>query len=79
MQLGTNHFGHFVLTNQLLPLIKKSPEGRIVNVSSIGHEGFMGGKANIYFDDVNYKQRKYHSGEAYAQSKLANILFTNQL
>merc|ERR1712002_525683 len=75
MQIGTNHFGHFLLTNLLLPLIKRaSPGARIVNVSSLAHE-----QGQIYWDDINFEKTPYSAIKAYAQSKLANILFTKEL
>ena len=75
MQMGTNHFGHFYLTNLLLPLIKKAALGaRIVNVSSLAHK-----KSKIYWDDINWETTPYDSLKAYGQSKLANILFTREL
>ena len=75
MQMGTNHFGHFYLTNLLLPLIKKAaPGARIVNVSSIAHQ-----KAKIFWDDINWEKMDYSSTKAYGQSKLANILFSREL
>ncbi|XP_078000730.1 retinol dehydrogenase 13-like [Glandiceps talaboti] len=73
MQLGVNHLGHFLLTNLLLDLLKKSTPSRIVNVSSIAHEP---GKIN--FDDIN-SEKEYSKSAAYGQSKLANILFTREL
>jgi len=75
MQIGTNHLGHFLLTNLLMPLLKKAaPDARIVNVSSKAHEP---GRMN--FDDINYEKRPYGAGGAYCQSKLANVLFTREL
>lgn len=76
MQIGTNHFGHFLLTNLLLDLLKKSPSSRIVNVSSDGYKLSKGG---IRFDDINLKQGKYSTFFAYGQSKLANVMFTMEL
>ncbi|XP_068222987.1 retinol dehydrogenase 13-like [Palaemon carinicauda] len=73
MQLGTNHMGHFLLTNLLLGKMKDSAPSRIINVSSVAH---MRGKIN--FSDLN-SDKNYDEGEAYAQSKLANILFTREL
>ncbi|MEV6763347.1 oxidoreductase [Streptomyces sp. NPDC051105] len=66
MQFGTNHLGHFALTNLLLPYL----EDRVVTVSSGLHRGGV-----IRFDDVNLRGT-YHPSRAYAQSKLANLLFT---
>jgi retinol dehydrogenase-12 len=75
MQIGTNHFGHFLLTNLLLPLFKKAaPGARIVNVSSLGHT--MG---QMYWDDINFEKSPYNPLNAYTQSKLANVLFTKEL
>jgi NAD(P)-dependent dehydrogenase (short-subunit alcohol dehydrogenase family) len=70
MQFGTNHLGHFALTNLLLPHIT----GRVVTVSSTGHR--MG---QIDFDDLNWERKPYKAWRAYGQSKLANLLFTAEL
>lgn len=68
-----NHLGYYHLTTRLLDLIKKSPEARIVSVSSTAHS--MG---KINFDDLMLTEN-YGAMKAYAQSKLANILFTKEL
>ena len=70
VQFGTNHLGHFALTNLLLPHITD----RVVTVSSTGHR--MG---SIDLDDLNWKTRKYQPWRAYGQTKLANLLFTLEL
>lgn len=72
-QFGVNHLSHFLLTHLLIDLIRKSAEGRIINVSSTAHRA-----GKIYFDDINL-EKKYTNFRAYAQSKLANILFTHGL
>jgi NAD(P)-dependent dehydrogenase (short-subunit alcohol dehydrogenase family) len=73
--MGVNYFGPFLLTNLLLPLIKQTPEARIVNVSSDAH--FSG---QIDLDDINY-QKKYPAFgfKAYSDSRLATVLFTQEL
>ena len=73
-QIGVNHLGHFALTGLLLPSLTKRPNSRIVNVSSMGH---IPGK--IHLDDLMCDRRRYSRWGAYFQSKLANILFTNEL
>jgi NAD(P)-dependent dehydrogenase (short-subunit alcohol dehydrogenase family) len=70
LTLGTNHLGHFALTNLLLPHIT----GRVVTVASQA-ERF----AHIDFDDLNCEHKPYQQSPAYAQSKLANLLFTAEL
>jgi NAD(P)-dependent dehydrogenase (short-subunit alcohol dehydrogenase family) len=70
LQIGTNHLGHFALTNLLLPHVSD----RVVTVSSTGHR--MG---EIHLDDLNWERRSYSAWRAYGQSKLANLLFTSEL
>lgn len=74
LQFGTNHLGHFVLVNRLLPLLKASAPSRIVNLSSAGH--FASG---IIWDDPNFESNEYSKMDSYGQSKTANILFTVEL
>ncbi|RUS78951.1 hypothetical protein EGW08_013292, partial [Elysia chlorotica] len=73
MQIGTNHFGHFLLTNLLLDKLKACSPSRIVIVSSIGHAY---GKIN--FNDLN-SEKTYGEFVAYNQSKLANVLHALEL
>jgi NAD(P)-dependent dehydrogenase (short-subunit alcohol dehydrogenase family) len=70
LQLGTNHLGHFALTNLLLPHVT----GRVVTVTSGMHRA-----GRIDFEDLNWERRRYRRWGAYAQSKLANLLFTAEL
>ncbi|MBJ8344640.1 oxidoreductase [Antrihabitans sp. YC2-6] len=69
-QFGTNHLGHFALTNLLLPHITD----RVVTVSSGAHRG-----GTIKLDDLNWETRDYNRTAAYGQSKLANLLFSLEL
>lgn len=69
-QFGTNHLGHFALTNLLLPQVRE----RIVTVSSIAHRF-----GTIDFDDLQWTSRPYRPMAAYGQSKLANLLFVSEL
>lgn len=73
MTFALNHLNYFLLTNLLLDLILAAPSARIVNVSSQAHQS-----GAIHFDDLEMKNR-YNGWKAYAQSKLANVLFTYEL
>jgi len=73
MTFALNHLAYFLLTAELLDLLKASAPARIVNVSSDAHLG-----AKIDFDDLQGEKR-YTRWRAYGQSKLANILFTREL
>ena len=70
LQIGTNHLGHFALTNLLLPRLTD----RVVTVASGAHRG-----GSISLDDLNWQRRTYRRWPAYQQSKLANLLFTLEL
>jgi NAD(P)-dependent dehydrogenase (short-subunit alcohol dehydrogenase family) len=73
-QFAINHLAPFLLTNLLLDTLKKSAPARIVNVASEAHY-----RGKINFDDL-YHEKDYDGFfKAYSQSKLANVLFTNEL
>lgn len=74
IQMGTNHLGPFALTIQLLPLLTKTPNSRVVNTSSLAHKA-----GDIDFSDLNRENRKYKTMKAYSDSKLANLYFTYEL
>ncbi len=73
-QLGTNHYGHFVLCGMLFDRIEAS-QGRIVVVASLGYK--MGLKT-IQFDDINW-DKNYNANSVYSQSKLAQMMFAYEL
>ncbi len=73
-QLGTNHYGHFVLCGMLFDHIERS-KGRIVVVASLGYKM---GLRTIRFDDMNW-DKDYSANPAYSQSKLAQMMFAYEL
>ncbi|KAI9281349.1 hypothetical protein BC943DRAFT_344255 [Umbelopsis sp. AD052] len=75
-QFATNHVGHFYLTTQLLPIIKKSAPSRIINVSSNGHRFIF--CCGLRLQEMN-DEKSYSPFGAYGRSKAANILFTREL
>lgn len=74
LQFGTNHLGHFALTAALFPMLAKTPASRVVVVSSGAHH-----QGEIVLDDLQFERRGYRRWPAYAQSKLANLLFMREL
>jgi NAD(P)-dependent dehydrogenase (short-subunit alcohol dehydrogenase family) len=70
LQIGTNHLGHFALTNRLMAHVTD----RVVVVSSTLHR-----RGRIDIDDLNWERRRYRAWPAYRQSKLANLLFMLEL
>ena len=73
LQFGTNHIGHVALTAQLLPLLRQSPDARVVTLSSVANR-----EGTINFDDLQ-STSSYVPGKAYSQSKLANLMFALEL
>ncbi len=74
LQFGTNHLGHFLLTNLLTPALLAGAPARVVNLSSGGHRS-----SDILWDDPNFEHHPYDKMTAYGQSKTANILFSVEL
>jgi NAD(P)-dependent dehydrogenase (short-subunit alcohol dehydrogenase family) len=73
LQFGTNHLGHFVLTGLLLPALLATDAPRVVTVSSLAH---FNGREDVLNGNAG---AKYQSQQAYANSKLANLLFALEL
>ncbi|TDB95224.1 oxidoreductase [Actinomadura sp. 7K534] len=73
MQFGTNHLGHFALTGLLLPALRSAPAPRVVTVTSA-----FAWSGRLDFDDLQ-SERRYRKWSAYAQSKLANLVFAREL
>lgn len=73
MQFGTNHLGHFALTGLLMPLLERGDQPRVVTVSSGMHR-----IGRMQFDDLQ-RESNYERWTAYAQSKVANLLFCREL
>jgi NAD(P)-dependent dehydrogenase (short-subunit alcohol dehydrogenase family) len=76
-QMGTNHLGHFLLTELLFDAISKGSNPRIVNVSSSAHR--LGKLTTGDASEINKNQQNYSPWTVYGNSKLANLLFTNEL
>lgn len=74
LQFGVNHLGHFALTALLLPSLRATAKARVVTVSSGAHRS-----GKVVFEDLHFNTRGYDAKAAYAQSKLANLLFTFEL
>lgn len=75
LQIGVNHFGHYYLTMNLVNLINKTKDSRIVNIASVAHKYGNINKNTFEYDE----NKKYNKMKAYSQSKLANLLFTYKL
>ncbi len=73
-QFGINHMGHFALTTTLMPLLKKTPDTRVVALASTAHK-----ISDVLWDDIQFSNDNYDKWVAYGQSKTANALFANGL
>ena len=74
LTMGVNHLGHFLLTHELLPLLEKTAEARIINLSSNAHYS-----ADLDLEDLHFKRRRYSGIKAYGSSRLATVFFTQEL
>lgn len=73
-QFGTNHLGHFALNGLLMDRIMATAQARVVTVASIAANS-----GTLPMDDLNWQRRKYSRGGAYAQAKLANLVYGLEL
>ena len=68
-----NHLAYFLLTQELLPVLREAPAARVVNVASDAHR-----PARLDLDDLQYERTPYSAFGAYGRTKLMNILFTRE-
>ncbi len=79
MAIGVSYFGHFLLTELLLDVLKKSAPSRMVIVSSVVHAGSQRNRPNVHLDDLNFNSRKFNNFTAYAEAKVAVVLYAMEL
>lgn len=77
--IGVSFFGHFLMTELLLDILKKSAPSRIVILSSVVHAGSPKNRHDLHFEDLNYKNRKFNNFSAYGEAKLACTLYALEL
>ncbi len=77
--IGISYFGHFLLTELLLDILKKNALSRVVILSSVVHAGNKNNRPNVHLEDLGYKTRSYNNFAAYAEAKVAVILYAKEL
>ncbi len=77
--IGVSYFGHFLLTELLLDLLKKSAPSRMIILSSVVHAGSKKNRHMVHLEDLNYTTRKFNNFAAYSEAKVATILYAMEL
>ena len=77
--IGISYFGHFLLTELLLDILKRSAPSRMLILSSVVHAGSPKNRYDLVFDDLNYRTRKFSNFAAYGEAKLACVLYAMEL
>jgi NAD(P)-dependent dehydrogenase (short-subunit alcohol dehydrogenase family) len=79
MTIGVSYFGHFLLTELLLNMLKKSAPSRMLIVSSVIHAGSPKNRHKVHLEDLNYDKREYKNFAAYGEAKVATNLYAMEL
>ena len=79
MTIGVNYLGHFLLTELLLDTLKESSPSRMAIVSSVVHAGRPANRPKLHLDDLHYRKRDYRAFDAYAEAKVADVLYAKEL
>jgi len=77
--IGISYFGHFLLTELLLDLLKKSAPSRVLILSSVVHAGSPKSRPALHLDDLNFEQRPFNNFGAYGEAKVATTLYAMEL
>lgn len=76
---AASYFGHFLLIESLINILKNSNAPRIAILSSVVHAGSPNKRHQIHLEDLHYKNRKYNNFDAYGEAKTANVLYAKEL
>jgi retinol dehydrogenase-13 len=76
---AASYFGHFLMTELLLDVLKQTDDSRMVIVSSVVHAGNPRSRPKVHLEDLHYKTRSYNGMDAYAEVKVANVLYAMEL
>jgi retinol dehydrogenase-13 len=79
MTIGVSYFGHFLLTELLLDVLKMSAPSRMAIVSSVMHAGSPKDRPNVHLEDLDFKKREFNNFGAYAEAKVATVLYAAEL
>ena len=79
MTIGVSYFGHFLLTELLLDVLKKSAPSRMLIVSSVMHAGDARNRPNVHLEDLDFNTREFSNFDAYNEAKVAVILYAKEL
>ncbi|MDE0235444.1 MAG: SDR family NAD(P)-dependent oxidoreductase [bacterium] len=79
MTIAVSYFGHFLLTELLLYTLRASAPSRMAIVSSVVHAGSAKNRPNVNLDDLNYRRRDFRGFAAYAEAKVATVLYAKEL
>jgi light-dependent protochlorophyllide reductase len=77
--MASSYFGHFLMTELLLDILKKSAPSRMAIISSVVHAGSPKKRFKVHLDDLNFRKRKYNNFDAYSETKVAVILYAKEL
>jgi retinol dehydrogenase-13 len=77
--IGVSYFGHFLLTELLLDTLTATPDSRMAIVSSVVHAGSPSNRPSVDLDDINYERRDFNAMQAYAEAKVASVLYAREL
>ena len=77
--IGISYFGHFLLTELLLDVLKQTDDARMVILSSVVHAGSPSSRPQVHLDDLNYESRPFNNMAAYGEAKVATTLYAMEL
>ena len=79
LTIAVSYFGHFLLTELLIDILKKSAPSRMVILSSVIHAGTPKNRYKVHLEDLNYNNRKFSNVSAYGEAKVATVLYAMEL